>query len=260
MKHVTLALVRPPSDAFANAVSTHPNAATIDPELARRQHRGYVATLRAVGVEVVELPPVADLPDACFVEDCAVVLGRTALLCRPGVASRAREPELLREALASHVDQIVELPDGATLDGGDVLRLGSGLYSRLYVGRSRRTSPAGIDALARLAASSGVAVVPVAVPTGFLHLQTAVTALGRDTLIGVPEALAMFEPPVRGVPVDPGEHPAASVLTIGQQVVMAAGCPAAAAQVRQLGYQVHEIDLSEFTKADGGPTCLSLRI
>jgi dimethylargininase len=252
---VTLALVRPPSDALADAVSTHPNAATIDPARARRQHRGYVAALRAVGVEVVELPAVADLPDACFVEDCAVVLGRAALLCRPGVASRAREPELVREALASHLDRLVELPDGATLDGGDVLRLGS----RLYVGRSRRTSPAGIDALARLAAPR-VAVVPVAVPAGFLHLQTAVTALGPDTLIGVPAALAMFEPPVRCVPVTPDEHPAASVLTIGGHVIMAAGCPQAAIQVRELGYQVHEIDLSEFTKADGGPTCLSLRI
>jgi dimethylargininase len=258
-----LALVRPPSDAFANAVSNHPNATTIDPERARRQHRGYVATLRAVGVEVVELPPVADLPDACFVEDCAVVLGHAALLCRPGVSSRAREPELVREALArhlaSHIDRLDELPDGATLEGGDVLRPGSRLYSRLYVGRSRRTNPAGIDALARLAAPR-IAVVPVAVPAGFLHLQTAVTALGPGTLIGVPEALAMFEPPVRGVPVTPDEHPAASVLTIGRQVIMAAGCPNAAAQVRELGYQVHEIDLSEFTKADGGPTCLSLRI
>jgi dimethylargininase len=181
-----------------------------------------------------------------------------ALLCRPGAPSRAREPGLVREALTGHLDQLVELPDGATLDGGDVLRLDSRLYSCLYVGRSRRTSPAGIDALARLAAPR--TVVPVAVPAGFLHLQTAVTALGPGALIGVPEALALFEPPVRGVPVAPEEHPAASVLTIGRHVIMAAGCPKAAARVRELGYEVHESDLSEFTKADGGPTCLSLRI
>lgn len=253
---MTVALVRPPSDALANAVSTHPDAAIIDPERARQQHRAYVATLRALGVEVVELAAVADLPDACFVEDCAVVVGRAALLCRPGIPTRAREPHLLRDTLANHLDQLVELPDGATLEGGDVLRLGS----RLYVGRSRRTNPAGIDALARLAAAHRVAVVPVVVPAGFLHLQTAVTTLDHGTLIGVPQALALFQPALRGVPVAADERPAASVLAIGRQVVMAAGCTKAAAQVRQLGYQVHELDLSEFTKADGGPTCLSLRI
>jgi dimethylargininase len=253
---VTVAVVRPPGDAFARAASSHPDAATIDPERARRQHRAYVAILRALGLEVVELPPVNDLPDACFVEDCAVVVGRAALLCRPGIGSRAREPQLLRGTLADHLDQLVDLPEDATLEGGDVLRLGA----RLYVGRSRRTNPAGVAALARLAAGHGLAVVPVTVPAGFLHLQTAVTALDGRTVIGVPEALAAFRPPLRGLPVDADERSAASVLAIGRQVVMAAGCPRAAGRLRRLGRRVHELDLSEFTKADGGPTCLSLRI
>lgn len=253
---MTIALVRPPSAAFAKAVSSHPGAATIDPARARQQHRAYVATLRALGVHVVELPPTADLPDACFVEDCAVIVGRAALLCRLGIPTRAQEPELLRDLLASHVDELVELPAGATLDGGDVLRMGS----RLYVGHSRRTNAAGIEALQRFASAHGLRVRPIAVPKGFLHLQTAVTALDQTTLLGVPAALALFPPAVRGVPAAPGERTAASVLTIQGQVVMAAGCPRTAARIRQLGYQVHQVELSEFIKADGGPTCLSLRI
>jgi len=253
---MTIALVRPPSPALANAVSTHPGAATIDPARARRQHRAYVATLRALGVRVVELPPVADLPDACFVEDCAVVVGRAALLGRPATPTRAQEPGLVRDTLARHVDQLVELPAGATLEGGDALRMGA----RLYVGRSLRTNRAGVDALRRLAGAHGVQVRPVAVPAGFLHLQTAVTALDQTTLVGVPEALALLPPALRKVPVAQQERAAASVLAVGGQVVMAAGCPRTAARVRQLGYTVHEVELSELVKADGGPTCLSLRI
>ena len=40
-------------------------------------------------VEVVVLPADEELPDACFVDDCAVVLGGQALLTRPGAPSRA---------------------------------------------------------------------------------------------------------------------------------------------------------------------------
>jgi dimethylargininase len=253
---MTIALVRPPSSALANAVSAHPGAATIDPARARQQHRAYVATLRALGVQVVELPPIADLPDACFVEDCAVIVGRAALLCRSAIPTRAREPELLRDRLASHVDELVELPAGATLDGGDALRMGT----RLYVGRSLRTNTAGIQALQRFASAHGLQVRPVTVPTGFLHLQSAVTALDQTTLVGVPAALALFPPALRGVPAAPDERPAASVLSINGQIVMAAGCPRTATRIAQLGYQVHQVELSEFVKADGGPTCLSLRI
>ncbi len=253
---MTIALVRPPSPAFADAVSTHPSAATIDTARARQQHRAYVATLRGLGVQVVELPPIADLPDACFVEDCAVIVGRAALVCRPGNPTRAQEPELLRDRLASHVDELVELPREATLDGGDALRMGT----VLYVGHSLRTNPAGIDALQRFASAHGLQVKPITVPTGFLHLQTAVTALDQTTLVGVPGALALFPPGLRNVPVASDEPTAASVLAIEGQVVMAAGCPRTAARIRWLGYRVHEVELSEFVKADGGPTCLSLRI
>jgi dimethylargininase len=253
---MTVALVRPPSPAFADAVSTHPSAATIDPARACQQHRAYVATLRAVGVHVVELPPIADLPDACFVEDCAVIVGRAALLCRPGIPTRAQEPELLRGSLTSHVDELAELPTGATLDGGDVLRMGS----RLYVGRSRRTNTAGADTLQRFAGAHGLQVRPIAVPAGFLHLQTGVTALDQTTLVGVPDALALFPQALRRVPVAEDEATAASVLSIPRAgrdgsrlspdrrpdpAARLPGAPGRALGVRQ---------------GRRGPTCLSLRI
>src|ERR687897_3151388 len=114
------ALVRPPSDAFALAISS--GGAAIDPDRARAQHAAYRAALADL-VEVVAPPADEELPDACFVDDCAVVLGGRALLTRPGAPSRAAEPERLAGALARLVDDLQRMRAPATLDGGDVLRL-----------------------------------------------------------------------------------------------------------------------------------------
>jgi dimethylargininase len=249
------AIVRPPSDAFARAISSA--GVAIDPVRARAQHAGYRAALADL-VELVELPADEELPDACFVDDCAVVLGGRALLTRPGAPSRAAEPERLAEALARLVDEVVPMAAPATLDGGDVLRLGR----TLVVGRSGRTNQDGVRQLTRFAEAAGGRVEVAAVPPGTLHLQSAVTALADDAVVGTAELLE--QPALRGVPhrlvVAAEEVAAANLLAVGTTALLPAGCPDTAAAVRALGFEVREVDLGEFHKADGGATCLSLLV
>ena len=146
----------------------------------------------------------------------------------------------------------------ATLDGGDVLRLGR----TLVAGRSERTSQDGIGQLTRFAEALGGRVEVAAVPPGTLHLQSAVTALADDAVVGTAELLE--QPALRGVPtkvvVPPEEAAAGNVLAVGTTVVVPAGCPRTAAAVAALGFEVREVDLGEFAKADGGATCLSLLV
>ena len=247
------ALVRPPSDAFARAISS--TGAVLDPARARAQHAAYRDALADL-VEVVTLSPDEELPDACFVDDCAVVLGGRALLARPGAPSRSAEPERLAGALERLVDGLERITAPATLDGGDVLRLGR----TLVAGRSGRTGEDGIAQLAAFAEVAGGRVEIAAVPPGTLHLQSAVTALADDTVVGTAELLE--QPALRGVAtklvVPPEEVAAANALALGTTVILPAGCPRTAAAVAALGFEVREVDLSEFAKADGGATCLSL--
>src|SRR5215218_7904713 len=249
------ALVRPPSDAFAQAISS--GDAALDPERARAQHAAYRAALADL-VEVVVLPADQELPDACFVDDCAVVLGGQALLTRPGAPSRAAEPERLADVLAGLVDELHRMTAPATLDGGDVMRLGR----TLVAGRSERTGQDGIAQLAAFAEAAGGRVEVAAVPPGTLHLQSAVTALADDAVVGAAELLE--QPALRGVTtkvvVPPEEAAAGNVLAVGTTVILPAGCPRTAAAVAALGFEVREVDLSEFAKADGGATCLSLLV
>ena len=278
-----VALVRPPGRSFARALSGHPERATIDPARAAAQHAAYVATLAGL-VRVVPLPVQEDLPDSCFVDDCAVVVGDRALLARPGAPSRAEEPERLLPALADLVAEVRRMTAPATLDGGDVLRLGR----TLVVGGSRRTNRAGVEQLARFARSCGLDLQVAAVPDGVLHLQTLVTAvklpahhqdhgipegdqvrrrgdaraaLAPDAVVGSAPMLAQpaFRS-VRRVPVPPEEAPACNVLAVGATAVVPAGCPATAAAIGRLGLEVREVELDEIHKADGGATCLSLLV
>ena len=56
---------------------------TIDIDKARLEHEALVDALRRIGVDVVELPCDERHPDGLFVDDIAVVVNGTALICNP---------------------------------------------------------------------------------------------------------------------------------------------------------------------------------
>ncbi|NIQ00360.1 MAG: hypothetical protein GWM98_17170 [Nitrospinaceae bacterium] len=127
----------------------------------------------------------------------------------------------------------------------------------VFVGLSERTSAAAVEALAAL---SPRPVVGVPVHRG-LHLKTSVTFLGNHLLLIDPESvetsrLREFEWIVTGA----DERYAANALALGKKVILPAGFSRVAGEIQNRGFEVLEVPLSEFEKADGGVTCLSLII
>jgi dimethylargininase len=224
-----------------------------DLDRALAQHAAYADLLRSLGLEVIELPADPALPDCSFVEDIAVVLDEVALLAMPGAPSRRGEIAAIEEALAPF-RPLERTPLPATLEGGDVLRVGR----RLFVGRSPRTNEAGIARLAAVAEPLGYRVLPVAV-TGCLHLKSAVTALDDERLLANP-AWADMDPfaGLGVVPVAPDEPGAANVLRVAGLVVAHPGFPRTLERIAELGYSVRGLDVSEFLKAEAALTCKSL--
>src|SRR5437667_3911816 len=106
----------------------------IDVAKAIAQHKAYQDCLANLGVEVVSLPAEPELPDAIFVEDPAVVVDEVAVIAIIGVPSRRPEARSLADAL-SRYRPVRFLREPATLDGGDVLRVGRFVFA----GLSRRT-------------------------------------------------------------------------------------------------------------------------
>ena len=251
------AYTRALSPRLADCQLTHLAAAPIDIARAQAQHTAYERALADAGLAVERLPPLPDHPDGVFVEDTALILGRDAVITRPGAASRAGETASTAAGLAGAF--AVHRLGAGTLDGGDVLPIGA----TLYVGRSARTSDEGIAALAALVGPLGYAVVPVEAQ-GCLHLKSGVTFAGPDgagtpVLLHHPDwvASAPFAD-VEPLAVAPDEPNAANVLRVGARLFVSAEAPRTAERLARRGFDVILLDVSELHKAESGLTCMSL--
>jgi dimethylargininase len=218
----------------------------IDVIKAALQHQHYEERLRSLGVTVISLPAEPEFPDAVFVEDPAVVLDEVAVMTRMGAASRRGESESLARVLERY-RPLEWLTEPATLEGGDVMRIGR----RLFVGASRRSNPAGLARFAEILQPLGYTVEAVQVH-GCLHLKSACTYLGRDTILA---NRAWIDSAPLGdfaiVDVAAGESDAANALAIGDTVLFPA-------RLEDLGWKLLRLDISELMKAEAALTCSSL--
>lgn len=250
----TIALVRLPATNLEDGLVTHIARSVVDTELADAQWEGYVSTLAQHGWDVIEVPVAPDAADSVFVEDTVVIFGETAVITRPGAESREQETEAVEQTIAQLGLTIEKITAPASLDGGDVLKVGT----TVYVGRGGRTNAEGVRQLRVIAGRLGYRVVAVPV-TKVLHLKSAVTALPDGTVIG-------FRPHIDDPNVFdrflavPEESGSAVVVLDDSTVLMAASAPRSAELIADLGYTVKTVDISEFEKLEGCVTCLSVRI
>ena len=248
-----VAITRGVSPAIGRCELVHFERRPIDLATAERQHRSYEEALTALGCRVEALPADPDLADSVFVEDTSVVLDEVAVITRPGAPSRRPETAAIARALAPY-RTLLHIEPPATLDGGDVLRIGR----TLYVGLSGRSNQAAIDQLSAWLAPYRYDVRGVAV-NGCLHLKSAVTTVGPDTVLVDPEWVnATVFSRVRVIEVEPGERGAANALRIGERVILPESYPATRRRLEEAGMDVLLVDMSELQKAEGAVTCCSL--
>jgi len=249
-----IALTREPGAAFARECAlAFVERQPIDLAGARRQHRDYRAALTDAGAAVEGLLEQPELPDAAFVEDAAVVLDEVAIIARPALAARRAETATVAGALADHrLLAHVEAP--ATLEGGDVLVV----RRRIFVGLSTRTNREGYDQLAAIGGRHGYRVDAIAVRS-CLHLKTVVTALDDETVVINPRWIdSTVFADYRRIETPEDEPFAANTLSVGGVVHLSNRWPRTAALIQSAGFHTRALDISEFEKAEGGVTCLSL--
>jgi dimethylargininase len=250
---VLTAITRAVSPGIVHCELTFIARQPIDLAAAEEQHRAYQALLEKCGARVISLPAEPALPDSMFVEDPAVVLDELAIIFPLGTATRRPEAASIAQALAKFRKLArVELP--GQVEGGDVLRI----ERKLFAGLSSRTNAEGIRQLASILAPYGYEVLSVAV-TGCLHLKSAVTYIGRNTLLA---NRAWFDTkPFAGfewIDVAPEESHAANALALGGTVIFPASFPRTRARLEARGFSVTPLDIFELQKAESGLTCSSL--
>jgi dimethylargininase len=257
------AITRAVSPSIANCELSFIARQPIDLQIARAQHRAYEQLLEKLGARLVSLPAEPDLPDSLFVEDPAIVLDELAVIFPLGTESRRPEAGSLAQALSKFRKlEHVTLP--GTLEGGDILRIGS----RLFVGLTKRSNAEGIRQLAAILGPHHYKVIAVPV-TGCLHLKSAVTYIGQKHVSGSRATFATLlanrawfdTEPFTGfewIDVDPAEPHAANVLALGNTIIFPKSFPRTCARIEAAGFHVTPLDISELQKAESGLTCSSL--
>jgi len=251
--------VRPPCDNYNRCVSANPSRETIDVTLAKRQHKDYTSTLKETkDLEVIELPPLRELPDSVFVTDPAILGVGTCIIGRFGEKSRRGENEALLNELTNYKSKVGEarrVKEPGTLEGGDILVTRDQIFAGFRPDtESARTNVEGINQLAKYAK---LGVQPLRSHT--FHLLCACSFLRDREILLAPDVLSpTLFPGFKFVNVPQEELYASEALYLGaERVMIPSGYPRTAKNLKNAGYRPIEVDLSEFCKGDGGVSCLS---
>jgi dimethylargininase len=253
----TRAIVRPPGTNFSDGLTTvELGKPDISHTLA--QHELYCEALRSCGLSLTVLPADDRYPDSTFVEDIAILTEHSAIVTRPGAASRQGEVESIRSVLPQFFEEIQSITAPGSVDGGDICEAGD----HFFIGVSKRTNEEGAKQLAEILWNYGYtsAFVDIRNIKSILHLKSGLAHIGQKQLVVIEELVGQSEfDGYELVRVDKNDEYAANCLEINSKLLIAAGYPSLSRQLRERGHEIIELEMSEFQKMDGGLSCLSLR-
>jgi dimethylargininase len=248
-----LAITRQVSPSINQCELTHIARESIDYERACTQHRQYEDALRSLGVDVVSLDAESDLPDSVFVEDVALVLDECAIMLNSGASSRRPEVASVERALSAYRD-IYHITPLATVDGGDILRVGK----NIFVGLSSRSTEEAIAQMKAILEPRNYEVRGMRV-TGCLHLKSAVTQVSEKTLLINPEWVSKDNfPGMNFIEVDPSEPYGTNAVLVDGTIIYSSSFPKTGAKLQAAGIRTVIVDADELAKAEGALTCCSL--
>ncbi len=248
------AIVRGVPETLDKCVRTYSPSDAVNINLAKEQHELYCKALEHRNLKLVRIPAENSYPDCVFVEDPAIVFKRTAVISSMGAKSRRGEVEGVRKLLSSIFTNVVDILPPATIEGGDVLRVDD----RLFVGLTSRTNTDGVMQLRNALRKEECEIIPVKV-NNILHFKSACSYLG-DELIAVNPGyfdLKVFSP-LRSLRLPREEAYAANCLSVNGKVFVSKGYPMTKKLIEKEGFEVEELDVSEFKKCEGSLTCLSI--
>ncbi|MBI4521775.1 MAG: amidinotransferase [Gemmatimonadetes bacterium] len=231
-----------------------------DPVRAVEQHDGLKALMKTFGAEVIDVPELADHPNSVFTRDVALCTPAGYVELRMGLPARRGEEGWMAGILDSlGVPEVGMIEPPGTVEGGDVILAGS----VAFVGTSQRTNEEGAHQLSTILRTMDYEVRSLALGDSYLHLGGAMSAIGPDQLVccadvfppGFFDGFAVVQVPHRG------QRPSvANVICLreNQVIANAAENMETIAILEANGVTVHRLDLSEFRKGAGGPTCMIL--
>jgi dimethylargininase len=240
-------------------LKAHNIEALANPALAQQQHDQLKAVLREAGAEVIDLAELKGHPNSVFTRDTALITPEGYIQLRMGLPTRRGEERWMARALAGlGIPCAGQIKAPGTVEGGDVILA----WPVAFIGCSARTNESGSRQLARLLEKMGYEPRLINLPPNHLHLGGVMSLVGPKTVLccrGVlpPSFLEGFDV----IYVPDTSATSGNVVCLGKNEAIASKENKAAIRaLRRAGFTAHELDLSEFIKGSGGPTCLILPI
>lgn len=251
-------ICRPEKEYFrVDDLKSHNIQAIANPELTLKQHRLLKNLLEKSGCEVIEIAELKNHPNSVFVRDTALVTPHGFIQLRMGLASRRGEDRWMAKILTNlGLPCAGKIKTPGTVEGGDIVLA----WPVAFIGQSTRTNECGAKQLAGYLEKMGYEVRIISLSSHHLHLGGVMSLVDRRTVLCVRDLVpsAFFE----GFKVIqiPDESPTSgNVICLGRKrVIVEKSNRAAAKALKKAGFLVFELDLSEFIKGSGGPTCLIL--
>jgi dimethylargininase len=223
------------------------------------QHDELKSVMKNFSCEVIDIPELASHPNSVFTRDTMVCTPNGYIKLHMGLVTRRGEEDWMAYALDALGEPYVDvITEPGTAEGGDVIL--AGLVA--FVGHSQRTNYEGVLQLKRLLSSMNYEVRIAQMPSNRLHIGGAMSMIGQKRIVyckGVfpPGFFEGFDT----VEVSSNTFISGNVICLSENEVIAEkGNHEVITQLRQAGVFVHSIDLSEFVKGRGGPTCLIMPV
>lgn len=260
-EHLRRVVVSTPLREYFAVVDTkaHNMNELADPETTVRQHRALQQAMADAGADVIDAPELGGHPNSVFTRDASLVTPEGYIELRMGIDTRRGEEAWLGRVLEDHGEpRVGAIEPPGTVEGGDVILLGK----VALVGHSARTNESGVNQLSALLERMGYDVRVTEV-RGYLHVGGAISAIAPERLLVVRDDYASgFLDGFDIVEVDKRGPSTGNVICVAPNEVIAneAENREAMEVLDASGVTVHGVDLSEFRKGAGGPTCLVLPV
>ncbi len=241
--------------------------APLDLTLAQRQHDALAATYRTSGVAVHYVEPREPVPpNLLFVADVMLMTPEGAVVGRPASTVRAGEERFVARRLAELGVPILRTVRGrGTFEGADAAWVDC---QTVLLATGLRTNDEGAAQVGALLREMGVAVLPVGLPYGAMHLMGQLRFADRDLALAWPGRVpyaAVEQLRARGFEVlfIPDEEEAQSGLALNfvtlspRSILMPAGSPVTRSFYESLGIECTTVEIDELTKAAGGIGCMT---
>lgn len=237
----------------------------IDRALCLKQWQNLHDTIVDLGVQVKLIDPVEGLPDMVFTANAGLVHQNQVWVSSFRNQERQLESKYFKEWFIQEGYEVMNEPldmdapvafegAGDALFIDNCLALGFGFRSDLHIKSYSFFK------------NFNLVFCELTNPY-FYHLDTCFCPLNSSTALWYPNAFSQSSQEAMHkmchlipVPEQEAKHFACNAVVIHQHVILPTGCPETSEALKARGFNVYELDMSEFIKSGGACKCLTLEV